>query len=181
MKKIAAELPQAIAAMKGAEERLARSASNEALPYEQKALQHLQRAEAAYRDVQVSFEGQQGGGGGGAQPNAEDLADLFELENDKLRNQYDQVERGEREQTAPSVDERLERQSQLATRHQQEAVRMHARAELMTGSITGGGSQRQHAQETVEFARQLELLAREQSSPALSEVARRLCHPANVM
>src|SRR5687767_12664026 len=90
MEKIAAELPQAIAAMKEAEERLARREASDALPHEQKALQHLQRAEAAYREVQVSFEGQPGGGMGGEQPKAEDLADLFELENDKLRNQYEQ-------------------------------------------------------------------------------------------
>jgi hypothetical protein len=181
MEKIAAELAQAIAAMKGAEERLARSAANDALPHEQKALQHLQRAEAAYRDVQVSFEGQPGGGGGGAQPNAEDLADLFELENDKLRNQYEQVERGEREQADRSVDETLERLRQLAARQQQEAERMRARGEQMSRSGTGGGSQRQLAQETEELARQLERLAREQSSQALGEAARRLRDAANAM
>ena len=181
MEKIAAELPQAIAAMKEAEERLARREASEALPHEQKALQHLQRAEAAYREVQVSFDGQPGGGGGGEQPNAEDLADLFELENDKLRNQYEQVERGEREQADRSVDEALERLRQLAARQQQEAERMRARAEQMSRSGTGGGSQRQLAQETEELARQLERLAREQSSQQLSETARRLQEAANAM
>src|SRR5688500_14496404 len=134
MKTIATELPQAIAAMKEAEERLARQAAKEALPHEQKALQHLQRAEAAYRNVQVSFEGQPGGGMGGDQPNAEDLADLFELENDKLRNQYEQVERGEREQADRSVDETLERLRQLAARQQQEAERMR-RSEEHTSEL----------------------------------------------
>ena len=180
MEKIAAELPQAIAAMKEVEERLARREANEALPHEQKALQHLQRAEAAYREVQVSFDGQQGGGGG-EQPNAEDLADLFELENDKLRNQYEQIERGAREQADRGVDEALERLRQLAARQQQEAERMRARAEQMSRSGTGGGSQRQLAQETEELARQLERLAREQSSQGLSEAARRLQDAANAM
>src|SRR5687767_3008917 len=179
--KIAAELPQAIAAMKEAEERLARREASDALPHEQKALQHLQRAEAAYREVQVSFEGQPGGGMGGEQPNAEDLADLFELENDKLRNQYEQVERGEREQADRSVDETLERLRQLAARQQQEAERMRARAEQMSRSGTGGGSQRQLAQETEELARQLERLAREQSSQGLTEAARRLRDAATAM
>jgi hypothetical protein len=181
MEKIAAELPRAIEAMKEAEERLARQQANDALPYEQKALQHLQRAEAAYREVQVSFEGQPGGGMGGDQPNAEDLADLFELENDKLRNQYEQVERGEREQADRSVDETLERLRQLAARQQQEAERMRARAEQMSRSGSGGGSQRQLAQETEELARQLERLAREQSSQELSEAARRLRDAASAM
>ena len=181
MEKIAAELPQAIAAMQEAEERLARREVDDALPHEQRALQHLQRAEAAYREVQVSFEGQPGGGMGGEQPNAEDLADLFELENDKLRNQYEQVERGEREQADRSVDETLERLRQLAARQQQEAERMRARAEQMSRSGSGGGSQRQLAQETEELARQLERLAREQSSQELSEAARRLREAANAM
>ena len=181
MEKIAAELPQAIEAMKEAEERLARQQPIDALPHEQKALQHLQRAEAAYREVQVSFEGQPGGGAGGDQPNAEDLADLFELENDKLRNQYEQVERGEREQADRSVDETLERLRQLAARQQQEAERMRARADQMSHSGSGGGSQRQLAQETEELARQLERLAREQSSQELTEAARRLRDAANAM
>jgi hypothetical protein len=181
MEKIAAELPQAIAAMKKAEERLARREAEGALPDEQRALQHLQRAEAAYREVQVSFEGQPGGGMGGDQPNAEDLADLFELENDKLRNQYEQVERGEREQQDRQVDETLERLRQLAARQQQEAERMRARAEQMSRSGSGGGAQRQLAQETEELARQLERLAREQSSQELSEAARRLRDAANAM
>jgi hypothetical protein len=181
MEKIAAELPQAIAAMQEAEERLARREAEGALPHEQQALQHLQRAEAAYREVQVSFEGQPGGGMGGDQPNAEDLADLFELENDKLRNQYEQVERGEREQQDRSVDETLERLRQLAARQQQEAERLRARADQMSRSGSGGGSQRQLAQETEELARQLERLAREQSSQGLSEAARRLRDAANAM
>lgn len=63
-----------------------------ALPPEQRALQHLQRAEATFRDVQVAF-GQRGGGGGGEGMSAEDLSDLFELELDKLENQYEAVQR----------------------------------------------------------------------------------------
>ncbi len=181
MEKIAAELPQAIAAMREAEERLARNAADDALPHEQKALQHLQRAEAAYREVQVSLDGQPGAGAGGEQSSAEDLADLFELENDKLRNQYEQIERGEREQADRSVDETLERLRQLAARQQQETERARARGEQMSRSGTGGGSQRQLAEETEEVARQLERLAREQSSQELSEAARRLRDAANAM
>ena len=41
--------------------------------------------------------------GGGA--DADDLADLFELELDQLQNQYETVERGEREQANEQVDE----------------------------------------------------------------------------
>jgi hypothetical protein len=58
--KIRVETETAAAAMKLAEEQLGRGRGTDALPLEQQALQHLQRAEALYRDVQV----QMGGGGG---------------------------------------------------------------------------------------------------------------------
>jgi hypothetical protein len=94
--KIMEELPAAAAEMLTSEEELGERDAREALPAAQRALQHLQRAEAAFRDVQVSM-GQQGGGGGSGQQqsNAEDLADLFELELDKMQNQYESVQRGE--------------------------------------------------------------------------------------
>ena len=61
---------------------------NDALPPEQKALQYLLRAEATFRDIQVSF-GQQGGGGGGGGGASRDLESLFDLELDKDKNQYE--------------------------------------------------------------------------------------------
>ena len=97
--KIAAMLPKAADEMKGAEARLRAADPKGALSPEQKALQQLQRAEAVFREVTVSQGGGGGGGGGGEQQsNAEDLADLFELERDKMRNQYETVERAQAEQ-----------------------------------------------------------------------------------
>ena len=60
----AQSLRQAAVEMGSARESCRRSKAKEALPPEQTALKHLQRAEAAFRDVQVSFE--QGGGGAAA-------------------------------------------------------------------------------------------------------------------
>ena len=92
---IAEELPQAAKEMQVAEEKLLARNSADALPPEQRALQHLQRAEAAFKEYQIQRGQPQGGGGGGnKQSNAEDLADLFELDADKLRNQYETVDRG---------------------------------------------------------------------------------------
>ncbi len=94
MKDIAGHLEAAAASMEAAEQKLqARDAKN-ALPPEQQALASLQRAEEAYRDVRVRMDRQQGGGGGGGggrSAAAEELADLFQLEADKLRNQYRDV------------------------------------------------------------------------------------------
>ncbi|MDQ3698058.1 MAG: hypothetical protein M3373_08555, partial [Gemmatimonadota bacterium] len=186
---IAAEMPKAAAEMRAVEDLLAQRKPDESLPPEQRALQHLLRAEAAFRERQVSSGDQGGGGGGGA--TAEDLADLFELETDKLRNQYETVERGERQQADQEVDETLERLRKLAARQQQENERARRMAEQLQsraggggrggGSGAGGDSQRQLAQEAEQLARQLERLARERQSRELSESARRLREAANEM
>src|SRR5438094_2779980 len=80
-KELTENLKQAIEQMGPAAEQLKNEQADAALPYEQKALQYLMRAEALFTEIQVTM-GNQGGGGGGRQ-SAEDLADLFELELDQ--------------------------------------------------------------------------------------------------
>ena len=191
--KIQQELVTAVADLKDAEERLGRQLGRDALPGEQKALQHLQRAEALYRDVQVQM-GQQGGGGGGGgggkQQKAEDLADLFGLETDKLKNQYEAVQ--QRSQQAPqaqkAVDESLERLKQLAQRQQQENDRMQRMADALRERLGressaggGGGAQRELAKQAEEEARRLERLSREQNSPELADAAQKMQQAADAM
>ncbi|HEV2132356.1 MAG TPA: DUF4175 family protein, partial [Longimicrobiaceae bacterium] len=103
--KIAELLPKAAEEMVVAAANLRERKPGEALPPEQRALQQLQRAEAVYRDVQVTMGQPQGGqsGGGGSSRNAEDLADLFGLELDKLRNQYETVQRGQQQAAQQQV------------------------------------------------------------------------------
>ena len=181
-RRIAEILPQAAEEMARAVERLRAGTPDEALPPEQRALQHLQRAEALYRDVQVAMQQQGGGGGGGSAPNAEDLADLFELELDKLRNQYETVEQGQREQTQQGVDATLERLRELARRQEQEVERQRrAQAQRNAQGGGSGSAQRELAQETEEAARQLERLARETGRSDLQETARRLQQAADAM
>jgi hypothetical protein len=184
---IAEELPLASKEMQAAEEQLLKSNSTDALPPEQRALQHLQRAEAAFKEYQIQ-RGQGGGGGGGQQSKAEDLADLFELDADKLRNQYETVERGSQQQQADNkVDETAEKLKQLASRLQQENERLKngMRGQPGQQSGGGGGSQRQLADEAEQMARQLERLAHENPQNAnndqLEESARRLQEAANAM
>ncbi|HYD54349.1 MAG TPA: DUF4175 family protein, partial [Gemmatimonadaceae bacterium] len=186
---IAKTLGLAAGEMKKAEESLAARDTKGALRAEQRALAQLQRAEAAYRDVQVSMGGEQGGGGGGQQSQPEDLADLFELERDKLRNQYESVDRQQqqRQETNQQVDEVQERLRRLAARQQQENERLRRRLDSLgaqganRGGGGGGGSQRELAQQAEQAARQLERLAREQSQPELGESARRLQEAADAM
>lgn len=181
---VAEALPRAAAAMKGAEDSLGRRLARGALPPEQQALRELQRAEAAFREWTVTRNEGGGGGGGGGEVNPDELADLFELELDRARNQYEQLERGRREQADRALDETLERVRELARRQQQENERARARAqrgEQATGGGGGGAAQRQLADEAEELARQLERLSREQSRPDLAETARQLRDASEAM
>ena len=175
------ELPLAPPQMREAETKLGERRLREALLPEQRSLQHLQRAEAAFREVQVQ---QGGGGGGGGTPGAvgsaaEELADLFELELDRLRNQYETVQRGQQQQQDQEVDEALQKLEELARRQQQ----MNERAAAQPRGAAGGGQgqQQRMAQETEELARQLQRLARQGDRADLEESARRLQQAADEM
>ena len=179
-RRTADSLEAATTEMATARDILGQAKAKEALPPEQKALQHLQRAEAAFRDVQVSF-GDGGAGGGGQELAAEDLADLFDLELDKLRNQYETVQRGGRQEADEKVDEALQRLQELARRQQQENERTKALADKSWGGAGGAGRQRELAEQAEELARRLERLSRDQPSPGLQETARRLRQAADAM
>lgn len=91
-----------------------------ALSPEQRALQHLLRAESLFRQIQVAF-GQQGGGGrGGGQ--MRDLESLFELELDLEKNQYETVQTASGAASRErQIDEALKKLEELARRQQQQA------------------------------------------------------------
>lgn len=179
---IAQLLPRAAREMSAAEAQLQQQKPDDALSPEQKALQQLLRAEALYREVQVQMQQNPGSSGGGTPP--EDLADLFELERDQLRNQYEQVQRSQQEQAQRQVDETLERLRELARRQQQEAERQRqaaAQGQPQGGAGGTGGGQRRLADEAEAAARQLERLARENNNSDMSDAARRLHEAADAM
>jgi len=177
---IVGHLDRGLVEMTAAEELLIAGEPAEALPPEQKALTHLQRADAVFREVQVGFgQGGGGGGGGAPPPEAEDLAHLFELEMDRLRNQYETVEQQGRTSADREVDEVMERLAELARRQEQENERR--RRGLSAPGGGAGSAQQRIADETEEAARRLERLARERSLPDLSQVARRLRNAAQQM
>lgn len=166
--------------MTAAEELLVGGNPEDALPHEQKALTHLQRADAVFREIQIAFgQGGGGGGGGGTPAQAEDLADLFELEMDKLRNQYETVEQRRQSSADSEVDEVLQRLAELARRQEQENERIRRGARSPGGGA--GSGQNQLAAETEDLARRLERLARERSRPDLAAVSRRLRDAARDM
>ena len=176
---IVEHLDAGLVEMTVAEELLIAGNPDDALPREQKALTHLQRADAVFRDVQVAFGQGGGGGGGGPRAQAEDLASLFELEMDKLRNQYETVEQQQRSSADNEVDELLQRLAELARRQEQENERIRRGVRQSGGGA--GSPQNQLAAETDDVARRLERLARERSRPDLAAVSRRLRDAAQEM
>ena len=182
-KKIAELLPQAVTAMQAAEGKLRVPDPQSALEPEQKALQVLQKAEEEY-EVQVSMQrGGGGGGGGGQSATAQELADLFEMELDKVANQYETAQRAEQQNTDQKVDELMEKLRELARRQEQEAERQRQRA--IAGQQGGGGgsnnNQRALAEQVEEAARRLEQLSREENRPDLAQTARALRDAADAM
>jgi hypothetical protein len=173
---IARVLPLAADEMRQAEQELQGQDANGALSPEQQALKFLQRAEEAYEEVMVA----RGSGGGGRNP-ADDLADLFELELDKLQNQYETIQRGEQRQSDDTIDELMERLRELARRQERETDRQRRRARGQQSAPGGGDGQRALAEEVEEAARRLERLAREMNSPEVMDAFRRLQEAADAM
>ena len=176
--KLEEHLINAVREMEKAAADLGEQKPGDALPQEQKSLQQLMRAESLFREIQVSFSASGSGGGSGSQANAEDLADLFELELNKLKNQYETVQRAEQQERDQKVDEALERLKELAQRQQQlnESNRLRAQQGGSPPSAGSGGnqSQQQLLEQAEELRRQLQRLSRERSSPRLSEAGNQL-------
>jgi hypothetical protein len=178
--KLGEYLENAVEEMDKAATELRAEKPKDAFPPEQRSLQQLMRAESLFREIQVSMASQSSGSGSpSSQANSEDLADLFELEMDKLKNQYETMQRGEREEQDQEVDEALERLKELAQRQQQlnERNRMRARQGNQSSSSGGGSasaSQQELMEQAEELQRQLERLSRERSSPSLNEASSRM-------
>lgn len=177
-KTLVENLEAATEAMAPAADQLRARKAREALPHEQKAYQHLLRADAVFREIQVAF----GNAGDGGESRAQDLADLFELELDKMKNQYETVQRDRGEQRNRELDETIRRLRELAER-QQRLAEQQMRQGMPSSSSGGGGSQSQQqlAEELRSLARQLERLSREQNDPRLNDISRQLSQAAREM
>jgi hypothetical protein len=124
IQKFVESLDQAADAMGPAAEQLGNVALDEAVPPEQDALQHLLRAESAFTDIQVAFQ-QQGGGGGGAA--GRDLNELFELEMDLEKNQYETESPATFDSPQQEQDDAIRKLQELARRQEQLANQANRR------------------------------------------------------
>jgi len=117
-------LEKASLAMIPAAERLGEIDLEEAILPEQEALQHLLAAEAVFTDISVSLQSNNRGGGGGQA--GRDLSEMFELEMDLEKNQYETGSRAtpeppqqQMEEAANELEELARRQEQLARNSRQ--------------------------------------------------------------
>jgi hypothetical protein len=179
--KIAELLPKAAEEMKAAEAKLQGQSPDGALPPEQRALQLLQHAEEEF-ELQVQTQRNAGGGGGGGAGSiAEDLADLFKMELDRMANQYETNQRAGQQAGDQRIDELAEKLKELARRQEQEIERQRRMAAGQAPRGNGNDLQRALAEQAEEAARQLERLSRDQNRQDLANTARQLRDAADAM
>ena len=156
------DMESAAAAMGPAAEKLRARKWPDALPFEQQALQHLLRAEARFREIQVAF-GNSGGGGGG-QSGGRDLESLFDLELDTEKNQYETGQQAasggaSRQQ---EIDEAMQKLEQLARRQQELAQQVNRQQQRLPEQRW---QQEQLRREVEQLQRQMQQLAQHMGQP----------------
>jgi hypothetical protein len=158
--KFVTSLEEATKAMRPAAEQLAKQDLQAAVKNEQLALQHLLRAEATFREIQVSMSSSRGGGGGGAQA-GRDVAEMTELELDLEKNQYETEPQMTAQQKSGAEDDMMRRLKELARRQEQLARQA---AQRNTTPEAQRWQQEQLRREAEQLRRELEQLAQQQRS-----------------
>lgn len=112
----AERLSQAGEAMIPAAERLGEMELEQAILPEQEALQHLLAAEAVFTDISVSLQANNRGRGGQA---GRDLTEMFELEMDLEKNQYESGSTASPNAPQQEINEAADKLAELARRQEQ--------------------------------------------------------------
>ncbi|MGH8141170.1 MAG: hypothetical protein ACREU2_01420, partial [Steroidobacteraceae bacterium] len=120
-------MKKAAAAMQPAARQLAATDLQAAIAPEQQALQYLMQAASAFTDVQVAM--QRGGGGNGGQSDR-DLSQIYQLEMDLHKNQYESSDDASPQARARQNDALSRRLQSLAQREQQLAGQLQHSAQL---------------------------------------------------
>jgi hypothetical protein len=131
-----------------------------ALLPEQAALQHLLAAEAVFTDINVSLQANRNGQGGQA---GRDLAEMFELEMDLEKNQYETGSRATPEAPQQSLQEASDELKELA-RRQEQLARNQQRGQ--TPLPEQRWQQEMLRREVEELQRRLEELTQDGSQPS---------------
>ena len=173
IQKLSENLIKAIAAMSPAGLFLSAGKPAEAVSPEQISLQNLLRAEAYYKQVQVAYgkiPGAQGESLG-----AQELENLFELELDKLKNQFETQQHGSHF-NKNVLDEALQQLKELARRQQKllENKKRQLGPQMSLSANRMGSEFQAIEQESQKLARQLERLSREMQDPALDRASQQM-------
>jgi hypothetical protein len=114
-------LDRAAGIMEPASQHLREFSLKDAVPLEQQALQQLLRAESAFREVQISMERESQAGDG--QQTANNFTEMFELEMDLEKNQYESESQVAKENARKDLDEISRKLKELARRQEELARR----------------------------------------------------------
>jgi hypothetical protein len=139
----------------------------EAVPSEQQALQQLLRAESAFRDVQVSMQQEQQGGGA---QTARNFTEMFELEMDLEKNQYESESQASLQTSEQELAEAIRKLKELAER-QERLAQETQRADLKAQEQRW--KQEQLRREAEDLRRRLAELQRQQQRGSQSASASR--------
>lgn len=129
----------------------------EAVTPEQQALQQLLRAESAFREVQVSM--QQDGGGEGSQA-ARNFSEMFELEMDVEKSQYESESQLSQQNTQQEMNDAIRKLKELAERQEKLAEQQRNAQALQEQRW----QQEQLRREAEDLRRRLNELNRQQQS-----------------
>lgn len=151
-------LERAAVAMDPAAAHLSAYELEKAVPVEQQALQQLLRAEAAFREVQVSMQNDSGGQGSQA---ARDFGEMFELEMDVEKSQYESEAQLSEANTDKEMEEALRKLKELAERQEQLAEEAKRNQQLTPEQRW---RQEQLRREAEDLRRRLAALNRQQQS-----------------
>ena len=157
-------LEKAAEAMTPAAERLSMLELEAAIQPEQEALQHLLAAEAVFTDISVSMQTNNRGGGGGQA--GRDLSDMFELEMDLEKNQYETGSRATPDAPQQAMEETVNELEELARRQEQLARNMNRNRQLTPAERW---QQEMLRREVEELRQRLERMQQQASSSESSE------------
>ena len=129
---------------------------DDAVGPEQQALQFLLRAENLFTDIQLTMG--RGGAGGGL---SRDLAEMFELEMDLEKNQYETGGGASGQQIEQEIDEAMKKLEELARRQERLAERAEDRSRA---SFEQRWQQEMLRREAEDLKRQMEQLQRRQQA-----------------
>jgi hypothetical protein len=129
----------------------------DAVTPEQQALQQLLRAESAFREVQVSM--QQDGGGEGSQA-ARNFSEMFELEMDVEKSQYESESQLSQQNTQQELNDAIRKLKELAERQEKLAEQQRSAQALQDQRW----QQEQLRREAEDLRRRLNELNRQQQS-----------------